>query len=258
MHRVLRQWFFVGLLATFQPAAAQVFYNLNLPRTNARAAGPQAFYVARVVDARANKNNVGWVNTGLGNARQLARFSQGLEQEVQQFFNLSFYHTPEASPLVLVVRRLGITEHAGNVQEVAAAEVVADVYIQHGPNYRLVHRAAELATAHALDVTGRHPHNIAQALRQVLAPLRPDGWAARVAEAPTHTWEQLLHAAPAPLTHAALAGAALQPGVYRTAADFQRNAPEAHAEWRVRPHIELMGQPLQWASVELRDATSTG
>jgi len=218
-------------------AQAPLFYTIELPA--APASAPLPVYVARVVDARANKAGLGWINNGLDNTRRLARFAQGLEQELTNFFGREL-HPPEARPLVLVVRRLTLAEQAAGLREYALAEVVADFYEQQPDGYHWVHHAAELATDHAFDVTSLHPPLLAQVLRQALAPLGTASLAP--AASPALSWEALL-AAPAPPAYAVETAAPPRSGLYRQPADFQRNQPWHEGQWSNRPlgHLAAYG-----------------
>ncbi|GAA3937156.1 hypothetical protein GCM10022406_21660 [Hymenobacter algoricola] len=239
---------------------AQLFYDVKLAPEQAQALKPQPMYVARVVDARASKSGLGWLSNGLDNTRKLARFPQGVEQELTGFFSL-IIHPSEARPLVLVVRRLGLAEQAAPpLQEYALAEVAADFYYQHTDGYHLVHHATELTTGQGFDVTSQHANNLGRALLQALAPLatlRPE----QATAGPALTWEQVLRAVPA-AAYPVQAAQTVPAGVYRTVADFQQNTPRAGVEWQTKSWALLPGAaPIsgtQPTGLKLRGDTPDG
>lgn len=211
-------------------AQGQLFHELRLPASQARAVVPTPTYIARVVDARSSKSGVGWLSTGLENSRRLARFPQGLEQELTTFLG----HVPrlaEARPLVMVVRRMGLAEQAGSLQEYALAELVADIYYQQADGYQLVHHATELACSRALNVTGQHPQTLTRTVLQALAPLGSVQLIQALA-GPILTWQQVL-AGPAPVPYPMQMAPVLRAGIYQTVAQFQQNTPQEGTEWKM-------------------------
>ncbi|RYU82186.1 hypothetical protein [Hymenobacter persicinus] len=245
-------------VASCPSARAQLFYTVKLSAESAWATNPRPVYVAQVVDARLTRSGLGWLSSGAENMRRLARFPQGLEHELTHFYG-QVPRSPQALPLVLVVRRLSLAEQAANLQEVAQAEVVADFYYQHADGYHRVYHAAELTTDQAFDVTGRHDSNISRALLMALPPMATLS-SEQAAAGPALTWAQVLHA-PAPEPYPVQTAAKLHPGVYRTVADFQQNTPLAGVEWEAKEGVMFGTRAIvgtQPTGLKLRGDTPTG
>ncbi|HLK96331.1 MAG TPA: hypothetical protein VK364_01045, partial [Hymenobacter sp.] len=178
-----------------------------------------------------------------------------MEQELTSFFKQAI-RTPEAHPLVLVVRRLNITEHIGGVtSEYALAELVADFYYRSTSGYYLAHHATELASSQALDVTSQHPQLISEVLLHGLASLKT--WTPKQVSTDTPlTWDQVMGGS-VTAHYPAQSATALRDGIYRTVADFRQNTPQEGIECKVRYSgnglLTAMGTlPM---NVKLRDAS---
>jgi hypothetical protein len=221
------------------PLAAQGIYYLEPPAART-ALAPGPVYIARIVDARAQRASLGWVNRGEG-LPQPATFRAGLRATLQPFFDSYAPGRPGAVPLVLRLTGLEIAETLGYVKT-AAVGCTADLYApQPDSTYRLVARFAQVheqsATKHHADNLGALLLDVAAAGRNQLA-WRPAGSAypaAFVLAPASHPQEQLPILQP---------DARPRPGIYHSIVEFWDNQPSEPGlpDVKKRPYLNT-----EWA-----------
>jgi hypothetical protein len=145
-------------LGTSSRGAAQGIYYLQAPTaTAALVSGPA--YIARVVDARAQRTSIGWVMARGSPLHKPAMFREGLLATIRPFLAHYAPGQPGAVPLVMRLTGLEIAERTDNFSEAALAGLTADFYApQPDSSYRLVAHFAQVQE-HSLssflgDVTG--------------------------------------------------------------------------------------------------------
>jgi hypothetical protein len=202
------------------PLAAQGIYYLEPPAART-ALAPGPAYIARIVDARAQRASLGSVNRGEG-LPQPATFRAGIRATLQSFFDSYAPGGPGAVPLVLRLTGLEIAETLGYVKT-AVVGCTADLYApQPDSTYRLVARFAQV---HEQSATKRHADNLGALLLDVAAAgrnqlaWRPAGSAypaAFVLAPASHPQEQLPILQP---------DARPRPGIYHSIVEFWDNQP---------------------------------
>ncbi|GAB2959433.1 hypothetical protein GCM10027048_28530 [Hymenobacter coalescens] len=187
----------------------------------------QSGRIIEVFDARADRTGIGWVRTGLDNARTPADLKSGLVPALQQWL-LSPTEGAAAAPLALRVHQFSIDERLTPTAEISTVEVVADL-LRPRPDgqYELLWRAAEAVESRGLDVTGKHPANLATAWRACLQQFEAAGPAtlsavavltAEQARTPLAKLEPLV---PFPVQTEKVR----RPGVYHSFEEFRHNEP---------------------------------
>ncbi|MCC3158387.1 hypothetical protein LJ737_14150 [Hymenobacter sp. 15J16-1T3B] len=209
------------------PALAQVKY---ISLVEQKLTAPlRCGRVQQVIDARADRVGIGWVQKGLDNKRTLAALREPLPVALTDL--LATGVGAATTPYAMRVHRLRVSELTANNSETGTAELVVD-FLRMLPDqrYELVLRAAGRALHRDVDVTARHPVNIAAAVQQCLTQL--DSAAARgltvhavlTAAEVAQPVTPLLALLPFPIEQAAAAPAA---GIYRSFQAFRYNQPDA-------------------------------
>jgi hypothetical protein len=133
------------LLLSVLCARGQAIYDLDLTRVETKLPGVSPVSIAKVIDARADKSTIGWLNKGLQNTRLLARFRNGLEPDLTAFLTKNLVHLPDARPVVMRVQQLRIAERMNHLSETATAELEADFFYLHKDGYHFLVHTAEAA-----------------------------------------------------------------------------------------------------------------
>ncbi|WP_345113370.1 hypothetical protein [Hymenobacter algoricola] len=239
------------LLLLTKPAAAQVF-TIELPPVPALPASQ--FRVAKVVDARADRTMLGYVQQGLDNHRVPANFGQSLAAELQSFLGQQPADAA-ARPVVLRLHRLRLAEETRASSERANAEIMADFLLQENEHYYPLLSVGIGTESKGLDVTRQHAGNLAKLLTDCLGQLAALPATQRPApDAAPLTWAQVQR------------GDGYQPylfpiqktrepkrGFYRTFQEFQNNSPGQDTkpfemtqkprpgkQWDGQPHIDAL------------------
>lgn len=183
--------------------------------------------IGQVLDARADRTSVGWVQIRLDNVRMPADLKGGLTAALRQV--LPVPATPPAGAYTLRVLRLDVDELTRTTSETASAELVVDILRPRADGqYDLLWRGAEMAESTGLDVTSQHASNLRQLLAGLLtqfAAVGPDALpvlatlTAEQAATPVVPLEALMPFA--------IQREALKPGVYQSFSDFRNNTPTA-------------------------------
>lgn len=218
--------------------------------------------ITEVFDARPDRTSIGRVRVGLNNETRSADIKDGLRPAL-----LRLLQTPSAAPapavsFALRVHRLSIGETATATTEISSAEVVVDfLRLRPDGQYDLLWRAAEATESRGMEVTGKHPANIAAVLRACLQQFEAAGptslptAAVLTAEQATAPLARLEPLTPYPL----LTEATRRPGVYYSLEEFRRNAPGS--EQKVVVLSKTPRTSGEWAGtddVELYHVTPAG
>ncbi|TLM89540.1 hypothetical protein [Hymenobacter jeollabukensis] len=184
--------------------------------------------VQQVIDARADRAGIGWVQKGLDNKRTPAVLRDPLPQALMDV--LATGVGAGTTPYAMRVHRLRVSELTTNSTETGTAELVVDfLRVLPEQRYELVLRAAARAEYRGVEVTARHPVNIAATLQQCLAQLDSaaarglTGYAVLTAAEVATPVTPLLALLPFPIEQAA----APAPGIYRSFQAFRYNQPDA-------------------------------
>ncbi|MCI1186420.1 hypothetical protein MON38_03245 [Hymenobacter sp. DH14] len=186
-------------------------------------AATSAWYVGRVLDARADRSRLGTVRRGLDNLPAPAMLTQSVPAAVLAFCRQQLPPRAGSRPVVLRLLTIEVGEDVRPTSENGEAEVVGEfLEVQPDSSFRVLLPVAESLRRGGMDVTLHHPANLGKLLTQALAKL-----AALPATASP--------VAPALSRADALAGrgglppypvqtaAAAETGVYRNIDDFRAN-----------------------------------
>jgi hypothetical protein len=209
-------------------ARSQV-YEISLGKQTLALPG-RHFYVSDIIDARISKNNIGWVQRGLANARVGANLAKGFKPELTDFFNRNLPAQANLQPVIVKVLKFQVSEHTSAASESAKAEVAID-FIYHKDNtYYHLFRGIGVAKRYGLDVTAGHDDNIKAAIEQCLKQFSRESIEQYMAQAKPSTWQEISKDFLATLeTHdyPILTDSTTKKGIYQTFLDFRNNQPLA-------------------------------
>ena len=228
------------------PLAAQGICYLEAPTARA-ALAPGPAYIARVVDARAQRASLGWVSQG-DMLPQPATFRAGVRAVFQPFFATYAPGGPSAVPLVLRLTGLEIAETAG-LSAAAVVGCTADLYApQPDSTYRQV---AHFAQVHEQsngklsgNATKRHSANLGELLLDIAAVARNQ--AAWLPAGPSFASAFVLAPAAHPQEQLPILQPEVQPrpGIYHSPIEFWTNHPSEPGLPTVEKHPYLN---TEWA-----------
>ncbi|TFZ67639.1 hypothetical protein E4631_06580 [Hymenobacter sp. UV11] len=235
-----------GALLLSHLGVAQGIYYLDAP-TSRGALAPGPAYIARVVDARAQRASVGSVSRG-EMLLMPATFRAGVRATLQPFYDTYAPGQPGAVPLVLRLTGLEIAETLGH-DETAVAGCTADLYApQPDSTYRLV---SHYANVHAqsnrrpfTDATKLHAANLGVLLLGVADAARSQ--AAWLPAGPAYPAAYVLAPTPHPEEQLPILRPATQPrpGIYHSVVEFWHNQPSEPGLPDVEKHPYLN---TEWA-----------
>lgn len=205
--------------------------------------------VARVLDLRPDRSQLGSVHRGLENQLAPANFTQPLAAEVQQFLSAKLPAAPGARPVVLRVFALSVAEDLRATSEHGEAELVAD-FLEPLPDstFRVLLPVGELVRRGGLDVTKFHPANIAQALQQALRQLAALPAAPAQAEILSRADALAGRGGAGSQRFAVQAANPPRRGFYRSFQEFRDNAPTEPNQPFLVKHIAHTGK--RWAGTD--------
>ncbi|QHT70581.1 hypothetical protein GXP67_29975 [Rhodocytophaga rosea] len=186
------------------------------------------FYISDIIDARIDKNNIGWVRKGLTNTKMEADLKKRFKPELMDFFNRNLPPYTNLQPVIVKVLKFQITEHNGAATESAKAEIVIDFIYKQEDNYYNLFRGIGVTKSGNLDVTLMHADNIRSALVQCLTQFVNEDIEHYLERASVSNWEEISKDFIATLeTHQypILTDSVLKKGIYQRFSDFRNNSP---------------------------------
>ena len=125
------------------------------------------FRIKSVIDARKDKSNIGWVQTGIANKKRFAILDRPLDQELKELLDRSNLKTETDFIAVLRIDHLSVSEQTTAMSETALAEVAISFFVEkNDTSYYNVGSFFANYTSKGMDVTVHHPANVAKALEQ--------------------------------------------------------------------------------------------
>jgi hypothetical protein len=143
----------------------EVSIKLNYPNTD--------FKICFVIDGRANKRNIGWVQTGITNNTRLANFERPFDQEITNLLDRSHILSNDTTAWIMLVSRLYVSERPRAASEIAKAEVVIDFFKPFGgDSCYFVGSAFASCEQLRMDVTKKHAENIAKVFEKAITTFK--------------------------------------------------------------------------------------
>jgi hypothetical protein len=134
------------------------------------------YKIAKVVDNRVIKDNIGVVQKGLSNKRRLAKFKSDVGTELQKLFNRIYKPTPNAPEFICVIHDLHIDEQTNLYSEKGICNVEIELVKEVASNFYSLGRFNSYIEKGAMDVTKRHGKRIIQALDDCLHQFAQTNW----------------------------------------------------------------------------------
>ncbi|MDJ1498003.1 hypothetical protein QNI19_33990 [Cytophagaceae bacterium DM2B3-1] len=188
----------------------------------------KTFYIARVVDARSDKETIGIVQRGVFNRNAPASFVGSLEPQLQDFFDRGLAAKQGYTPVIVKVNQLVIAEKRTPTMETATAFAELDFIVSRNDSLFLLFQISSSVKRDGMDVTGFHDENIAEALSKCMIKFAKSPWKEALYKGPIVTNEQLISNSPIkfelpdlPVFHTNTP----QRGIYMSLSEFLNNKP---------------------------------
>ncbi|MDR7130051.1 hypothetical protein J2X69_002398 [Algoriphagus sp. 4150] len=122
-----------------------------------------SFNVTKVIDERVDKANIGWTQKGMANIKVNAGFADSFENEIINFINHNL--GANGPNIQLIIRKLKISEKTGLSKETGFCELAIDFLLEEESQKFMVLQTSVTTEVTGMDVTKKHPHNIASAFK---------------------------------------------------------------------------------------------
>lgn len=214
-------------LAAGAVCAQPIPYYFSLPDASkaepVTGAATSAWYVARVLDTRADRSRLGTVRRGLDNLPAPAMLTQPLPAAVLAFCRQQLPAQPGSRPVVLRLLTIQVGEDVRPTSENGEAEVIGEfLEAQPDSSFRVLLPVAESMRRGGMDVTLHHPANLGKLLTQALSKLA--ALPATTSPLPQAlSREEALAGRGGLPPYAVQTTAPAESGVYRTLDDFRNN-----------------------------------
>jgi hypothetical protein len=150
---------FVCLLLAF-PIFAQKPHTISLEPELISLSNRQ-FYIAKVIDKRLMKDNIGVVQKGLNNRQTEAIMKDGVEATFQSYFEKSLpKFSQELAPIVLIINNFRVSEKTHLMKEVGKAELSLSFCREGNTGLQKLLETNAEDTNNGMDVTGGHSKRI--------------------------------------------------------------------------------------------------
>jgi hypothetical protein len=136
------------------------FFSLDGQKINLKN---NSFKVTSVLDERTDKTNIGWTQKGMTNIKVDANFSNPFEKEIQDFLDANM--DSKGLSLQVVIRTLKISERTSLLSEKGLCELAVDFLINKESTVYRVLQTSHTSEIKGIDVTKKHPQNIANAFK---------------------------------------------------------------------------------------------
>lgn len=245
-------------LANLFPVAAQDYY-IDLSKKSFSIPRP-SFTIARVADARANKQSIGHVQKELTNQRAYATFRNSLEIDIESFILRNMPAQKDSLAVIMKVLKLQVKEYREGSMQTATAELIVDFICEQNAQFFPLSRISSVKNRRRIDVTGAHDNTIADAIADCLKQLSDINIKERINKARPITWEDVTrnyNESEEFLPFAILNDTILKRGFYKTPEEFKNNAPsfvgdfeldkrprrgkDWEGEFNVTPYMQLPG-----------------
>ncbi|MBX2968474.1 MAG: hypothetical protein KF803_03815 [Cyclobacteriaceae bacterium] len=123
----------------------------------------KSFNVTKVLDERSDKSTIGFAQKGMMNARVDANFVSPFEKELMDFLRSNLNQT--GPKIHVVVTTLKISEKTGFSKERGFCELSVNFLVEHEAQVYNVLQTSITTEVSGVDVTNKHPKNIADAFK---------------------------------------------------------------------------------------------
>jgi hypothetical protein len=126
------------------------------------------YYVSNVVDARAEKNELGITHTGMANNREKVYFKKGIGYEFLKYIRFAVDMDTNSKPIILVVEELKISEKINFSNETATALLKMSFLIEQDNGYVKIFETTQTVEETKSDATATHESRIRQVIHLCL------------------------------------------------------------------------------------------
>ncbi|MGB8705287.1 MAG: hypothetical protein WCD31_09680 [Gillisia sp.] len=160
------------LLISFQGICQKDVFIVKLQPTE--KVEPGRFFISKVIDNRAVKDNIGIIQRGMANKKLTANFELPFEEELQQTFNVLLPPGAGKDSLVASITMLNISEKTGSMSETGASNVEIEFLRLIDNQLYSIGNYTATVEGKGLDVTRKHGERIIEALTQIIKKVSPD------------------------------------------------------------------------------------
>jgi hypothetical protein len=146
---------------------AQKLHTISLSSEMLSARTKLNFRVVRIIDGRRDKSNIGLVQKGMSNRPTFAAFKTPISQEIMGLLSRSGVATT-GPDVILRVEYLAVSEQTRATTETAKTEIAMDLFRVSGDEATFVARKIAAKESRGMEVTAKHPGNIASAIEDIL------------------------------------------------------------------------------------------
>jgi hypothetical protein len=146
---------------------------------------PKHFYVAKVTDGRAKKDNIGTVYNGIANRPNTADIHGGVEKTLHDNLRWTLQRDSSKTPVEMEIRHLRISETLETLSEFAELEMMVTFYDLSNNRQSLYTARLKIDERLSVDVTASHERRIRTAMVQAIKDLDAQGpWGERLSISP--------------------------------------------------------------------------
>lgn len=207
---------------------AQKLHTISLSEEQFRL-DDQQFQIVQLIDGREDKTTIGWVQTGMLNSQRWAVFERPFEMELAAFLQNNLDTSGMHQPVLVRVNQLYISEQTKATTETAKAEVSLDFFLAEADgHYYYISSTYGTAEVKGMDVTRKHPANLARAFANALQRFSENGGPA-VVDRNEHFWlDEIKRGETIEIDYSQIAifnTPAPQDGIYVSFEDFRDHRP---------------------------------
>ncbi|PWK17174.1 hypothetical protein LV89_04460 [Arcicella aurantiaca] len=178
------------------------------------------FYVKGIWDNRLFKDNIGFVQKGLGNRKVVADFEDNISSVLLDYFSQEYpAKIDQQTPIEMVVQNFWISEATGALSETGRADMTV-VFCQKNEkgDFNALFTFQDFIETGGMDVTAGHPKRIRQLLNKAFIEFQKSDW--KYLKQP-----ELFHFQRLDSTNNILSATIKRKGGYRTFQEFFNNTP---------------------------------
>lgn len=134
------------------------------------------FYIEKIIDARANKENIGVAQRGMFNKQVPAHFSEDFVVHLKNYFDALLPKEDGKTPLTLKVNQLYISERTSAMSELGNCEMQLEFLKSENAQLFSLGAFSSSVENGGLDVTAGHDKRIKQAFQECIEGFATSKW----------------------------------------------------------------------------------
>lgn len=134
------------------------------------------FYIKNVIDAREEKDNIGFVQKGVFKKKKVdADLKNGVENAIADFLKKNFKQDPTGVPIVIRITKLEISE-SSSLPIKGKAEVKMEFFREKDGSIGKLYEAESFVEKPAVNVTATHEERIREVIVSCLQNFNNSDW----------------------------------------------------------------------------------